>query len=89
MEIFFLLLLKKFNLDCVHPDESKRKEEERRRYHLIPQTFCNWLQAFSILASAIGKKVVVTPGFGMTNNFINGRWCAHLLDGTTKISVCG
>lgn len=47
---------KKFNLDRVKPDESKKDEEERRRYRLIPRTFANWLQAFAILASVIGEK---------------------------------
>lgn len=56
VEIFSLLPLEKFNLDRVKPDESKKEEEERRRYRLIPRTFANWLQAFAILASVIGEK---------------------------------
>ncbi|XP_056409991.1 uncharacterized protein LOC130338807 [Hyla sarda] len=56
VEIFSLLPLEKFNLDRVKPDESKKEEEERRRYRLIPRTFNNWLQAFAILASVIGEK---------------------------------
>lgn len=40
------------------PDESKKEEEERRRYSLIPRTFSNWLQAFVILVSLIGKKAL-------------------------------
>lgn len=35
---------------------SKKDEEERRRYRLIPRTFANWLQAFAILASVIGER---------------------------------
>lgn len=56
VEIFSLLPLEKFNLDRVKPDESKKEEEERRRYRLIPRTFANWLQAFAILASVVGEK---------------------------------
>lgn len=56
VEIFSLLPLEKFNLDRVKPDESKKDEEERRRYRLIPRTFANWMQAFAILASVIGEK---------------------------------
>lgn len=55
VEIFSLLPLEKFNLDHIRPDESKKDEEERRRY-LIPHTFSNWLQAFAILASVMGEK---------------------------------
>lgn len=40
--------------ESVKPYE--RKKEERRRYRLIPRTFSNWLQAFIILISVIGKK---------------------------------
>lgn len=56
VEIFFLLPLEKFNLDRVKPDESKKEDEEKRRYRLIPCTFNNWLQTFAILASVIGEK---------------------------------
>lgn len=56
VEIFSLLPLEKFNLDRVKPDESKKEDEEKRRYRLIPRTFNNWLQAFAILASVIGEK---------------------------------
>lgn len=54
VEIFSLLPLEKFNLDRVKPDESKKEEEERRRYRLIPRMFGHWLQVFNILASIIG-----------------------------------
>lgn len=56
VEIFSLLPLEKVNLAKVKPDESKKEEEEKRRYRLIPRTFGNWLQAFNILASVIGEK---------------------------------
>lgn len=46
VEIFSLLPLEKFNLDSVKPDDSKKKDEEKRRYRLIPWTFTNWMQAF-------------------------------------------
>ncbi|KAM4013963.1 uncharacterized protein ACNLHF_003920 [Anomaloglossus baeobatrachus] len=55
VEIFSLLPLEKYNLDRVRFDERKREEQERR-YRLIPQTFANWFQAFAILASVIGQK---------------------------------
>lgn len=51
-----LLPLEKFNLDRMKPEESKKEDEEKRRYWLIPRTFSNWLQAFAILASVIGEK---------------------------------
>lgn len=41
MEIFSLLPLEKFNLDRVKPDDSKKEDEEKRRYRLIPRTFVN------------------------------------------------
>ncbi|PIO41044.1 hypothetical protein AB205_0145070 [Aquarana catesbeiana] len=53
VEIFSLLPLEKFNLDGVKPDDSKKEDEEKRRYRLIPRTFGNWLQAFAIMASVI------------------------------------
>lgn len=56
VEIFSLLPLEKFNLDRVKPDSSKKDDEEKRRYRLIPRTFVNWLQAFTIMASVIGEK---------------------------------
>lgn len=56
VEIFSLLPLEKFNLDRVKPDDSKKEDEEKRRYRLIPRTFTNWLQAFAIMASVIGEK---------------------------------
>lgn len=37
-------------------NESKKEEEEHRRYRLIPRTFRNWLQAFAILARVVGEK---------------------------------
>lgn len=43
VEIFSLLSLEKFNLDRVKPDDSKKEDEEKRRYWLIPRTFNNWL----------------------------------------------
>lgn len=55
-DIFSLLPLEKFNLDRVKPDDSKKEDEEKRRYRLIPRTFTNWLQAFAIMASVIGEK---------------------------------
>lgn len=55
VEIFSLLPLEKFNLDRVKPDKSKKKEGEKHCYRLIPRSFVNWLQAFAILASAIGE----------------------------------
>lgn len=49
--------MEKFYLDRVKPDElDLKKDEEKRRYRLIPRTFSNWLQAFAILASVIGEK---------------------------------
>lgn len=56
MEIFTLLPLEKCNLVRVKPEESKKEDEEKRCYHLIPWTFSNWLQAFAIFASVIGEK---------------------------------
>lgn len=56
VEIFSLLPLEKFNIDKGKADESKKEEEERRRWRLIPRTFSNWLQAFAILASVISEK---------------------------------
>lgn len=56
MEIFTLLPLEKFNLDILKPEESKKDDEEKRWYQLIPRTFANWLQAFTILGSVIGEK---------------------------------
>lgn len=38
------------------PDDSKKEDEEKRRYRLISCTFTNWLQAFAIMASVIGEK---------------------------------
>lgn len=56
MENFSLLPLKKFNLDRVKPDDSKKEDEEKRRYRLISRAFSNWLQAFAIMPSEIGEK---------------------------------
>lgn len=56
MEIFTLLPLENFYLDRVKPEESKKEDEEKCRFRLIPRTFSNWLQAFAILASVIGEK---------------------------------
>lgn len=56
VEIFSLPPLEKFNLDQVKPDDSKKEDEEKRRYHLIPHTFANWWQAFAILARVIGER---------------------------------
>lgn len=39
VEIFSLLPLEKFKLDRRKPDKSKKEEEEKRRYRLIPHTF--------------------------------------------------
>lgn len=39
-------------------DNSKKEDEEKRRYRLIPRTFGNWLQAVAILASVIGGKTL-------------------------------
>lgn len=47
VEIFLLLPLEKLNLDRVKPDDSKKEDEEKLRYRLIPRTFSNWLQALS------------------------------------------
>lgn len=52
VEIFSLLPLEKFNLDRVKSDDSK-EDEEKRQYRLIPRTFVNWLQAFTIMARVI------------------------------------
>lgn len=54
VEIFLLLPLEKLNLDRVKPDDSKKEDEEKRRYRLVPRTFVNWLQAFAMMASVIG-----------------------------------
>lgn len=58
MEFFSLLPLENFHLNRVNPEDTKTKKdnEEKRRYRLIPRTFSNWLQAFMILASVIGEK---------------------------------
>lgn len=41
VEIFSLLPLEKFILDKIKPDESKKEEEEKLCYRLIPRTFAN------------------------------------------------
>lgn len=56
VEIFSLLPLEKFHIERGKADESKKEEEEKRRWRLIPRTFSNWLQAFAIMASVIGEK---------------------------------
>lgn len=56
VEIFSPLALEKFNLDRVMSDDTKKEDEERRRYRLIPQTFANWLLALAIMASVIVEK---------------------------------
>lgn len=56
MEIFTLLLLEKFNLDRLKPEESKKEDEEKCSYLVITRTFTNWLQAFAILVCVIGEK---------------------------------
>lgn len=56
VEIFSLLPLEKCNLGRVKPDDSKKEDEEKQRYRLIPRTFANWLQALTITASVIGEK---------------------------------
>ncbi|XP_073431742.1 uncharacterized protein [Dendrobates tinctorius] len=56
VEIFSLLPLERFNLDRSRRDDSKKEDEEKRRFRLIPRTFSNWLQAFAILANVIGEK---------------------------------
>lgn len=45
---FSLLPLEKFNLDRGKCLDSKKEEEEKRCYRLIPRSFTNWLQAFII-----------------------------------------
>lgn len=55
MSFFSLLPLEMFYLDRDKLDDSK-KEEEKRRYMLIPRSFTTWLQAFAILASVIGER---------------------------------
>ncbi|OCT55233.1 hypothetical protein XELAEV_18003660mg, partial [Xenopus laevis] len=58
VDIFTLLPLERFNIDRFEKGKEHRKEEDedRRRFRLIPRTFGNWLQAFSILASIVGEK---------------------------------
>ncbi|XP_073517135.1 uncharacterized protein [Phyllobates terribilis] len=56
VDIFSLLPLERFNLDRARKDDSKKEDEEKRRYRLIPRTFANWLQAFAILANVIVEK---------------------------------
>ncbi|OCT76051.1 hypothetical protein XELAEV_18031239mg [Xenopus laevis] len=58
VDIFTLLPLEHFGIDRYEKGKEHRKEEEeeRRRFRLIPRTFGNWLQAFSILASVVGEK---------------------------------
>ncbi|OCT67608.1 hypothetical protein XELAEV_18038909mg [Xenopus laevis] len=58
IDIFTLLPLERFNIEKWKRGKEHRKEEDedRRRYRLIPRTFGNWLQAFSIMASVIGEK---------------------------------
>lgn len=38
------------------PADSKKEDDEKRRYWLITHTIFNWLQAFAIMASVVGKK---------------------------------
>ncbi|OCT83538.1 hypothetical protein XELAEV_18021680mg, partial [Xenopus laevis] len=58
IDIFTLLPLERFNVEKWEKGKEHRKEEDedRRRYRLIPRTFGNWLQAFSIMVSVIGEK---------------------------------
>lgn len=56
VEIFSRLPLEKCNLDRVKPKESKKEDEEKQWYRLIPWTFPTWLQAFAIKASVVGEK---------------------------------
>lgn len=42
VEMFSLLPLEKFNLNRVKPKNSKKEDEEKRRYRLIPWAFGNW-----------------------------------------------
>ncbi|CAJ0962012.1 unnamed protein product [Ranitomeya imitator] len=48
--------LERFNLDRPRREDSKKEDEKKRRYRLIPRSFSNWLQAFAIMASVIGEK---------------------------------
>ncbi|OCT70243.1 hypothetical protein XELAEV_18037165mg [Xenopus laevis] len=58
IDIFTLLLLEHFNIEKLEKGKEHCKEEDkdRSRYRLIPRTFRNWIQAFSIMAIVIGKK---------------------------------
>ncbi|OCT72019.1 hypothetical protein XELAEV_18035002mg, partial [Xenopus laevis] len=58
VDIFTLLPLERFNIEKFEKGKEHRKEEDedRRRFRLIPRTFGNWLQAFTILASIVGEK---------------------------------
>ncbi|OCT76148.1 hypothetical protein XELAEV_18031336mg [Xenopus laevis] len=58
IDIFTLLPLERFNIEKWEKGKEhlKDEDEDRRRYRLIPKSFGNWLQAFSIMASVIGEK---------------------------------
>lgn len=58
LDIFTLLPLDRFPVERWEKGKEHRKEEDedRRRYRLIPRTFSNWLQAFSILGSVVGER---------------------------------
>ncbi|XP_041421989.1 uncharacterized protein LOC121394617 [Xenopus laevis] len=81
VDIFTLLPLERFGIDRYEKGKEHRKEEdeERRRFRLIPRTFGNWLQAFSILASVIGEKhpEVCSALFC----YLDGIWEAHRVYG--------
>ncbi|XP_073498485.1 uncharacterized protein [Phyllobates terribilis] len=69
VDIFSLLPLERFNLDRARKDDSKKEDEEKRRYRLIPRTFTNWLQAFAILANVIVGSVPVAGSSGIVDWF--------------------
>ncbi|OCT86384.1 hypothetical protein XELAEV_18020066mg [Xenopus laevis] len=81
VDIFTLLPLERFGIDRYEKGKEHRKEEdeERRRFRLIPRTFGNWLQAFSILASVVGEKH--SELCSALFCYMDGIWEAHRVYG--------
>ncbi|OCT61620.1 hypothetical protein XELAEV_18047648mg [Xenopus laevis] len=81
VDIFTLLPLERFGIDRYEKGKEHRKEEdeERRRFRLIPRTFGNWLQAFSILASVVGEKH--SELCSALFCYLDGIWEAHKVYG--------
>ncbi|OCT74874.1 hypothetical protein XELAEV_18033861mg [Xenopus laevis] len=81
VDIFTLLPLERFGIDRYEKGKEHRKEEdeERRRFRLIPRTFGNWLQAFSILASVVGERH--SELCSALFCYLDGIWEAHRVYG--------